>query len=600
MRRVAKISIVVVVVVGIYFTLPFFFGLFLQKKVTQFLQNENKTLGQVFNVEFQLNNYQRGWFHSTGEFQLSRTDQGQTTILEKFPIRIQHGPAFFERNHFVTGFGLITAEPISFGSLLPYVGSLHEHLDFHGEHGVLSFTPKDTAERPFTAGSLQLFMSNNLDATQFRFRLVGNQLRYQDPNQPVTISMQQLVSDVNAEFLGDQHWGLVLSLNADQDRVHAGDQITFSADRLALNNVHMDTKTMTEWVTEASKLKEKSDETKSIPPAALIALAQSLVTDVVDADTNVQFKNWVLKAPSGEVQGDYTVGFPALTPKHDYFDVVAHNVTSLRITVPHWVQASAETDSPKGGSAIDLSGLVYHTNTNTVFSQQSTLSLNTIALRSTQSGVPDFMNATGFLYLGNVNGDHNQISQNMSWQLEKLCVFSDCYKKINLSLKLLDLKFDAFRDVAARVREFVQGGEHAAGSDPAARFESVAMAYQQLIQPQTRVFFSAGVITPDGPVGSIGKVWWDATNAVPAYSNAHYQLKLSFPAKSVDDYLRTHQPQQPTAAPNNSAAPTPEQKMATFLSESIQQGYLKKVGNDYTAELQGYGNKATINGVNIQ
>jgi uncharacterized protein YdgA (DUF945 family) len=64
MQRRIRIPLILTVVIGVYFTLPYFLGLAAQHYSAEFIQQENATLGDMLGVNLRLVDYQRGWFQS--------------------------------------------------------------------------------------------------------------------------------------------------------------------------------------------------------------------------------------------------------------------------------------------------------------------------------------------------------------------------------------------------------------------------------------------------------------------------------------------------------------------------------------------------------
>ena len=79
-----------------------------------------------------------------------------------------------------------------------------------------------------------------------------------------------------------------------------------------------------------------------------------------------------------------------------------------------------------------------------------------------------------------------------------------------------------------------------------------------------------------------------------------YRLRVQFPAVYVTtffDQQRSLSAQPVVNSPEAKAEPSFEKQVADFLHYAVREGYLKKTGDAYLADLTGTGEKVSINGV---
>src|SRR3990167_5430685 len=96
MQRRNKLALALFVIMGIYTILPFCFGIIAKHYTKTFLQHENKTIGNVLNINVKLVQYDRRWFHSTAIMKLEqKTEDGIFEIIKKIPVLITHGLIYF-------------------------------------------------------------------------------------------------------------------------------------------------------------------------------------------------------------------------------------------------------------------------------------------------------------------------------------------------------------------------------------------------------------------------------------------------------------------------------------------------------------------------
>ena len=597
MRRVTKLSIILLTLIVLYLALPVGFGIAVSHFMTQFTERENETLGKVLGMQFQFTDYKRGWFSSSALLQITSGDR----TLEKIPVKITHGPSYWMDGHLSMGVGVISADHVDLESNFPYLLNFREHIGLSGEQGTFLLSPKQSTsaledQQNVSVNGLVLTVFNNFKDNQFRFLLTGHDFHYQTPQKNMSLSIQNLNAELQANFLEKQHWDLTLGFGLHNNNVSIAlptddSAMLLHADRIELNKLHVDTEKMAQLLKEILQAREVSQDQKSIQATNLMALLQQFLTQTIKQDTSMDVRGLALTAPMGLLKVDYDVSFPTLKTQHDYYDIATSNVSMLQLNVPRWIY-----QNEKANFELELTKFSYDDYSNTVFSRHSDMSFHAFDFRDLKNNtqVPTAY-AVGFHYAGETNGDNKQLSQTMQWQLSKLCVSNDCYRNINAKLQLLRLNYPAFRDVASVAREFMSQKTQNMEARVAELMQVIA-TYQRLILPASQVIFSESTQTPHGAAVLETKVWWDNAATSPAFNNANYQLHLLFPVAYITRFINAHNDIETADA----ATPvTPDIKIAEFLQNAIAQGYLKKTGELYTMDLIGKGHQATINGIAI-
>lgn len=612
------------IIAGIYLLLPFSFGIMTQRYSTTFFQNENKTLGDVLGVQLNLINYHRGWFHSTATIQVEqKMPSGDFETLTDIPIVITHGPSYRFANHFLTGFGMITANNFQLVKDSPFELSFQENVGFNGERGAFIIVTKKQADATnnLKIGSLVLHMRSNVKADHFLFRLVGNDLQFQDPTQSISAGVQQLTSTLEANYLGERNWQLTLGLALHQDQLTAAlpddalTSVTVNADTIDVGGVHFDTQKIAKLLEEVIVLKQASDEKTAVKPTAWMAVFQHFLTEMIHNDTWANITGLSITTPMGQLQGHYDVSFPTLQAVHDYFDVATRNVSTLQIAVPSWTYTDA-----KAHKTFSLKALQYDAYNNTVFARHSKLIFDKLDVQNTQAATDSgnaiaaatIFSVDGFSYQSALSGDISNLSQTMQWQIGKFCFSDKCFQKMNGELEFSGMNYPAFRGIAAATQKVVQYNPDQ--STPLAeRWMDLANAYAQLIMPQTKVVITHDMNTPEGEMKLHGELSWPNLSVtagtmptlVGDMHQASYELHLLFPATYVDTFLSQQAaakiiPDTSKITPMPDTAkdkPSFEEQTAKFLQYALSQGYLKKVGSAYVMDLTGKGDVVTINGV---
>ncbi|PIZ04501.1 MAG: hypothetical protein COY58_03915 [Gammaproteobacteria bacterium CG_4_10_14_0_8_um_filter_38_16] len=616
MQRLRKVLLILVLVIGIYLLLPFTFGIVVQRNATQFLKNENAALGSVLGIHLDLAQYNRGWFSSTAVVQVEKKAiNGDMEILRKIPVRIEHGPSFITQDHFRTGLGMVLANDISLGDHSPYLISFRENMSFSGEHEaiVLLKTKENVPTNNLMLNSLVLNITSDASAKKYDFYVVGTGVKYNNPMQSLSLHIQKLYANLQADYLGKQDWKLTLGLGLNGNQLtaqlpdRANTALTVRLNELHLAQLHFDTKKMAKIVSEFIQLKQADDSQQPAKPAAWMALFQQLLTSVINQDTQCIVDGLKITTPMGELQAHYSASFPTLPEHHDYFDIATRDVGVLSLVVPSWTYTNTKVNNQ-----FSLTQLNYQDDNNTVFSRHSKLTLGGFDMVSLHSQPKvSGLHIADLSYEGNLQGDSHRLSQTMAWQASTFCITSDCAQAIQGKLQLLNMDFSAFRGIAQATQTLVQPGDDQ--SSVGERWLSLGNAYAKLISSQSQVDLTHDMTTAQGPVQINGQLmWpnWDNQTAAPALFDkllklSRYHLHVVFPAYYVNTFITQQTistaafqpPENMSVAPVAPQESTFEKQVAQFLQYAIDQGYLKKVSNAYLIDLVGNGNVITINGV---
>lgn len=619
MRRPYKITLIFVIFAGIYLLLPFGFGIAAHRYTENFLRNENQTLGKVLGIRLNFAEYNRGWFSSKAILQIEKMDSdGHYEIIRRIPVKISHGPSYRVDNRFWTGLGMIRSSELQIDPNDPYEFKFRENVGFNGERGAfILFSNKKNRSSlgDLQVGTLELHMNSDLQASQFQFHLTGSNLQFNNPQQGIAASIQNMQSDLEADYIGSRHWKLTFGLSLGKNQFSATNMpaaLTVNVDKIDLSHLHFDTEKMANILGEVVQLKQAIDAQKPVQPTAWMALFQQFLTQIIQNDTWVDLKGITVNTPMGQIQAHYDASFPTLLPVHDYFDVATRNVGAMQIQVPSWKYTDTQANRE-----FAISDFKYENYNNTVFSRNSKMTLGAFDVRNTKptatataTALPAVM-ATGFSYQGELHGDVRNLSQTMQWKLARICFSADCFNQIQGELQLLRMNYEAFRGIAAATRQIVQYNPNQSESMKAL-WMNVASAYVKLISPESEVILSHDMITPEGKVKMHGELSWPgltAGSAAPTlttfFDQAVYEFHLLFPAQYVNAFLNQRLTQQPIIVVKPDASPetiakkepkTFEEQVAQFVQYSIEQGYLKKVGDTYVMDLAGKGADITING----
>ncbi|MCX7125166.1 MAG: hypothetical protein NTU49_05315 [Gammaproteobacteria bacterium] len=116
-------------------------------------------------------------------------------------------------------------------------------------------------------------------------------------------------------------------------------KVVLNADKINLNNIHLNTQTMAKTIGEMVQLKQAEDANQPVKATAWMALFQQFLTQMIQDNTSASVAGLAVSTPMGELSGEYDVSFPTLSNAHDYFDVATRNVGVLQVDVPHWMYA---------------------------------------------------------------------------------------------------------------------------------------------------------------------------------------------------------------------------------------------------------------------
>ncbi|OGT52442.1 MAG: hypothetical protein A3E84_03325 [Gammaproteobacteria bacterium RIFCSPHIGHO2_12_FULL_42_13] len=613
MRRSIRFTIITAILALVYFALPFTCGIFLQSSLQHFISYENERLGDTLGAHLALTGYHRGFFASRATLQIDRKDaQGRTVVLGQVPLDITHGPMHVTNGRFHLGLGVISATDFSLGKKWPYLLSFHEYVDFMRFHGLFMLKPAsasgNSALGALQADTLELETASNLTADQFSFLLTGNNVHYQNVTKTVLTHAQKFVGQLSASRAGEHHWQLDVGMGLDNAHLlltlpgQENARFGVNVDSIDLSNLHVDTKNIAAWLSKIVRIDEANSSGKSVPPAAWIALFQEFLTQSVSRDTQAHVEGFSLMSPMGDFEVTYDTSFPGLPSPHDYFDIATGNVSTLHVSVPSWSYVDAPSNTRFNVGNLAISGA-----NNTVFARHLTLTAENFAVKNAQlSEAPPLFSATAISYRTESSGDSRAWSRTLRWRVGTLCFSEDCYKKIVGDLKLENLNFSAFRDIAAATQQVVQYDT----SQPEtlqSKWEKLALAYAKLITPETSAVLSYDMATGMGDMTVYAALSWPTLPAIKNnptvdtfLDNADYQLRAQLPANYIDAFM---QQQKINASPDRAptdAPPSFEIQLAQVTKRAIDSGYLKKVGGDYILDMVGRGGDMTINGMALQ
>src|SRR3989338_6846783 len=610
MRRLLKILIIVALLAGIYLLSPYFFGIAAQKYSFRFLANENDTLGKVLGIHMDFAQYNRGWFTSKALLQVERkTADGNFEIIQKVPLTIVHGPSYRVNNHFWTGVALVRVADFPIDQSA-YEVSFHDNIGFSGERGAFLFVAnknKQSSSNNVHFDSVVLHVKSNVDANFLAFGLDGKKVSYVDPNHSVQVQLQDLQSTLTARYVSHRHWKLQFGFGLGTNHVsvilpgNTAPALVADASRVDLQGLHFDTQQIGEWLADVVKLKQATDAQQPVKPAEWMGLIQQFLTQIIENDTWFNVKNLVVHSPMGDITAHYTASFPTLKSQHDYFDIATSNVGTLMVSVPKWTYSNAENNMQ-----LSLSDLNYNDYNNTVFSRHSQLKVGALTFLNTKmQPTTTGFSLNGLQYQSELNGNILNLSQNMQLQIDKLCNTNDCLHQITSDLQFLHMNYNAFRGIAAATQKIVQ-------FDPTsteymqARWVDLGNAYANLVEPNTKVLLNYAMQTAQGGVQMKGQLSWFAlqptqkTTLSDLMRDSTYRLRVQFPAVYVTtffDQQRSLSAQPVVNSPEAKAEPSFEKQVADFLHYAVREGYLKKTGDAYLADLTGTGEKVSINGV---
>lgn len=627
MRRIYKLLIGLIVLLGVYFFSPYFFGRVAQQYATRMLANQNNTLGKVAGIQVDLEQYDRGWFKSTALLVVRRINaEGVMQVRKTIPIVIHHGPSYFFNGRFYTGFAMITSSPFIIHPELPYEMSFRENIGFSGERGtfvVLYDKPQNPTAANIRIGSIVLHAKSDLAADRFGLVLSARNIRYINPEKTIQGTAGDFISSLNASYLGERHWKLNFGFSSGNDMVTltmpgaTTPTASVKADLIALNNLHFDTQQIATILKELIQIKQASENQQAIKPETWIALFQQMLTQMIEQDTWIAFQNGVISTPVGVINVNYQASFPTLPDPHDYFDIATRNVSNLTVMTP-----ALTYQDPKTNLEYGLKDFTFNENNNTVFARQSQMSFGLFDVRHQQSsaatGIPStiaapnptsstsasVLYANGFNYTDQLYGDTIDLSQKMNWDLAKICFAQDCFDQMHGQLHLMHMNYDAFKLIANAMQKVMQY-KPSQGKSPEQSWADLANAYAKLISTRTHFTFLHDMQTPNGAVKIHGEMMWPALklDETPAASlfdsvmnQSTYEMHMLFPAIYVDQFLSQNAPEKTTSVAHTQK-PSFQAQCASFLRYALAQGYLKKVGTDYVVDLTGKGSVVTINGV---
>lgn len=602
MQRIYKIlSIIVLVLIVLCVGTPYFFGFAAKRYVFSFVRHQNVSLAKAVGVQLDVQNYHRGWFRSTADLLIQKPSNGQLVTIQKLPIYIQHGP-FYKAHHEVTaGLGVIRSQDKVQDASAPYALAFDEAIAFNGEHTLLiEIDSKGQADLMpgLGFGSLVLNGKSSIDGKVSAFDVDIKDFHSVAPSNQFSLNAHHIQLQLSATHLPNQTWQMIVGLQAKKgafDLYHVSpDQpgVSGQFDVLNATNLHVDTLKFEQLLAAMMQMQSQSaSDVHQVSYGQWMTLFHEVISSAVTNDTSVRLSGLSLRTPFGLVKAEYHVSFPTLPATHDYFDVATHEVGGLSIEIPGFHLTSAQHNVQ-----FTLTNLSYEGDSNTIFSRRGRMSFDVAELKNIQPDAnnPVNLHMNGFTFNAQLQGDFNQLSQSLQWELNQLCWQANCFNKIEMDMQFLNMNTTAFRQVSNVVEQLIQEQKAQSTQQPMAVWMDLLNAYAKLIGPSTQFRFMQTVMTPKGEASIHAALSWPQLPKTPTVADlmtqSVYQVQLLFPSAYIDSFMNANPIDKITEKP------TGAQQLVAWLHYAIEKGYLKQANNSYSADLRGKGQVFTING----
>ncbi|EKD91970.1 MAG: hypothetical protein ACD_29C00268G0002 [uncultured bacterium] len=601
MRRYIKAGVVIIVLAGFYLASPYFFGSVSKRYINTFIQNENAVLGNALDMKATVQDYHRGWFHSTATFLIQKKVNGVFQNIKTIPVEITHGP-FYQINGRLTGGLAVLKSTAALANMnYPYDITYRENISFDGGHTQsLLLKEKSTAVVSNTphAKIILIRAKSNFEAKKIIFNITADHVQFSNATKLVDANAKTISVQLNANYIDNQHWNLLLGLDIGKNQIsipiHLDQQQqswTVKSNQIHLAGLHIDTNDIATLLQKVISLKQENAmaiaANQPINPSAWLLLFQNTLSSLMQADTQLQIDGLSITTPYGTLNMRYAISFPTLADKHDYFDIVTRSVGDMQLTIPTF-----QLTNDKMQSKISLSNFTYNSQNNTIYTRNvdagfDSFNMNTINPTQNAVGSNVAFFATGFLYHSDTQGDSKNMMQNMQWSLNKFCWSDDCFSNIKANLQLKNLNPTAFRGVAAASQQLMQ--YHPAEKQiMIAQWMDLINAYAQLVSSKTIVSVSENMTSPKGAIIINGSVAWPAlpqtqTGIAGVTAQAQYVLHIVFPAAYITEFLNTTQADYTKQA----------QDLLHYL---IQNNYIAQHNDAYVLDLTGQGVNMQLNG----
>jgi len=626
MRLHIKVGIIVAVLLGLYLTLPYFFGFATKHYFYRYTEHENPMLNNAFDVQVKIQRYHQGWFHSSAILSIQQKVNGVFQDWKTISVNITHGPLYRVHGRVAPGLGLLKSTESLTKATLPYDVSLLADISFNGDYTqFLSFKAKSAQIIPNApqVQALLIRIRSHFKATDFDCYVVAKDLHFTDPTKSLTSSTKDLNVHVQADYLPNQHWKFVVGMDAHQGqlsmpmRVGQPKMMTLQFDRIQLNNLYLSTDQLTQFSKQLTELRQANAQAianhQPMNPN-WISWFQNIFSQLIQNDTQFKIHGMTLTTPYGKINLHFSLGFPRLLSNHDYFDAMMNAVGNLHLTIPRF-----EITGNTAKSTFLLTHFTYNNTSNTFLSSNADLGFASLDITPTNPQDSFRLSTTGFLYHTDAQGNDDYFKQAIQWSLNKFCVSKDCFNNIKGNLQFTNFNTKALRDIGNATQQLMQNHPN----QPAlliAQWTNTMDAYEKLISSKTKITLSHTLTSPKGEVVIQGALSWPTlsqakTSAKQLVDDADYELHVVFPAAYIDEFLAqanvmdqvaakasaVTQPQQESASPETT---TPEASLTETLTKQstgllrylIQNNYVQKTNNAYVLDLKGHGLVFTMNG----
>lgn len=211
MRRFYKGILITILVLAIFVLgAPYFFGFSAQQYTTRFVTRANETVGHTLGVHVVVQDYQRGWFHSTAMLLIQSVNDPIKT-LQKIPVVISHGPFVKLQNQFTVGLAAINSQPTVFDKNDPYRLGVADLISFNGiEHAILMVLNTEDDSVDFLPGigfhDVTISVNADIHAKDLLFKIALEKLRAKTPDGQWEFHANAFHADLAASFVKPKHW----------------------------------------------------------------------------------------------------------------------------------------------------------------------------------------------------------------------------------------------------------------------------------------------------------------------------------------------------------------------------------------------------------
>lgn len=612
MRHSTRAFIAVVILALLYTLLPYFFGFATKRYVHAYSQHENTVLSKRFGLRLKFDQYKRGWFNSTAHLLIQKNVGGRYQTLRTIPVKIAHGPIYRIDGKFNAGLGNVSSQFVA-SEGFPYLMRFEENIAFNGEHTVLVLLSPKTARNKhsgFYFDELKVSGLSSLKADHFKLVLTAKGLHLKDPLSEGAVLVKTLHMHLNADYLKDNSWKAMFGLNWQDLHVifplkfAPGKSGRLHIDDFSMTNLKLDVKKLQALFMKGLKLRAAVDSQSThanVNPMAWMVLAKQAMSDMVSSKTVFKIHGLTVKTPYGQAfLKHYDLSFPALKDEHTPFDVFTYSVSSLDLNIP-FLHIPMGHDQ----AIFRLNDLTMKSEANTIFSQNSQVTVDSFSVgKPNVTTEKSEFHAGPLNYNATVSGGGDQLSQKLHWNLDQLCVSSDCYRQMMMKLHFDNLNYSAMPALTEAADRMMM--QQTTMHNPQMMMgQSMALLgqYAKLITKDSRLSLVFSMQAPKGAINVDGQLAWPAlTQDVKPHDlliKSQYQLNIKLPASYIDDYLASEAPASAdghAGEASDASAPMHSHSSAGLLQYAIDNHYITKEANSYVLKLTGQGNKVMMNG----